>query len=164
MAAQYRGRARGVEIDRASSADADGLAATFGAARSRAMPWLPVLHSEEEDRLYFAGAIGASDVLVVRREGEPIAFIALRDDMVAHLYVRPEFQRTGIGSALLEAAKSHRPSGLRLWVFQRNEGARAFYARHGFAEVELTDGSANEEREPDVLLSWVPATTTRAAC
>jgi hypothetical protein len=28
--------------------------------------------------------------------------------------------------------------------------------RHGFTEVELTDGSGNEEREPDVRLAWQP--------
>jgi hypothetical protein len=39
-------------------------------------------------------------------------------------------------------------------VFERNSGARAFYARHGFTEVTRTDGSGNEEREPDVLLTW----------
>ena len=77
--------------------------------------------------------------------------------MVEHLYVRPDAQRVGIGAALLEAAKARRPAGLRLWVFQRNHGARAFYARHGFAEMELTDGADNEEREPDVLLAWAPA-------
>jgi ribosomal protein S18 acetylase RimI-like enzyme len=55
---------------------------------------------------------------------------------------------------LLDTAKARRPEGLRLWVFQRNEGARAFYAKHGFTEVERTDGAANEEREPDVLLAW----------
>jgi GNAT superfamily N-acetyltransferase len=69
-------------------------------------------------------------------------------------YVEPDAQRSGIGSALLEAAKTRRPAGLRLWVFQRNHAARAFYAQHGFAEVELTDGADNEEREPDVLLAW----------
>jgi GNAT superfamily N-acetyltransferase len=143
-----------VEIDRGTSADADAVAATFGAARRTAMPWLPRLHTEEEDRRHFAEVIEECEVLVVRREGEPIAFIALQDDLVEHLYVRPEAQRTGIGSALLQAAKSRRPSGLRLWVFRRNQGARAFYARHGFAEVELTDGATNEEREPDVLLAW----------
>jgi GNAT superfamily N-acetyltransferase len=150
-----------VEIEPATRADADAVAATFGAARNVAMPWLPILHTEAEDRQFFAGVIADCYVLVVRREGEPIAFLALKADMVEHLYVRPEAQRAGIGSALLEAAKSRRPSGLRLWTFQRNHGARAFYAHHAFEEVELTDGSANEEHEPDVLLSWVPATTRR---
>jgi hypothetical protein len=45
---------RVAEIDTATRADADGVAATFGAARRAAMPWLPRLHSEAEDRRYFA--------------------------------------------------------------------------------------------------------------
>jgi GNAT superfamily N-acetyltransferase len=145
-----------VRIDRATPTDTDAIVATFGAARTAAMPWLPALHPEAEDRRYFAGVIEECEVLVVRRDGQPIAFIAVEDDLVAHLYVRPDAQRAGIGSALLEAAKARRPNGLRLWVFQRNQDARAFYARHGFAEVERTDGAANEEREPDVLLAWTP--------
>lgn len=87
------------------------------------MPWLPPLHSAAENRRFIAEqVIGASDeVLLVRRDGLPVGFLALRGAM---------------------------------WVFQRNEGARAFYAKHGFTEVERTDGAANEEREPDVLLAW----------
>ena len=45
-------------------------------------------------------------------------------------------------------------SPLRLWVFQKNTAALAFYRARGFREVERTDGSRNEEREPDVLLAW----------
>lgn len=142
-----------VEIDAATAGDADALAAVFGAARRAAMPWLARLHSAADDRRYFAECvIGECDVLVVRRECLPVAFLALGNDMVEHLYVRPDAQRAGIGSALLEAAKSRRPGGLRLWAFQRNHGARAFYARHGFAEIKYTDGADNQEHEPDVLL------------
>jgi RimJ/RimL family protein N-acetyltransferase len=39
---------------------------------------------------------------------------------------------------------------LRLYTFARNEGARRFYERHGFAPVAFGDGSANQEGEPDV--------------
>jgi GNAT superfamily N-acetyltransferase len=152
-----------MEVDTATHGDADAVAATFGAARRAAMPWLPRLHSDTEDRRYFAEhVIRECDVLVVRRERRPVAFLALRSDMVEHLYVRPDLQRAGIGSALLEVAKRRRPAGLRLWVFQRNYHARAFYARHGFAEVRFTDGSDNEEHEPDVLLAW-DATTAPPA-
>jgi GNAT superfamily N-acetyltransferase len=105
------------------------------------MPWLPRLHSEAEDRRYIAEQVlGTAEVLLVRRSDGPVGFVALRGDMVEHLYVRPDAQRAGVGRALLEAAKRRRPAGLRLWVFQRNQVARAFYARHGFTEVELTDG------------------------
>jgi GNAT superfamily N-acetyltransferase len=146
-----------MEIETARPADAEALAAVFTASRLAAMPWLPRLHSAAEDRRFVAEQVlGASDeVLVVRRDERPVAFLALRGAMVEHLYVEPSAQRAGIGSVLLDAAKSRRPAGLRLWVFQRNEDARAFYARHGFAELERTDGAGNEEGEPDVLLEWL---------
>ena len=72
------------------------------------------------------------------------------------LYVDPAAQGRGIGAALLDLAKARNPGGLQLWTFQINAGARRFYAREGFVEVERTDGAANEEREPDIRLTWSP--------
>ena len=46
------------------------------------------------------------------------------------------------------------PGGLALWTFQSNTRAQEFYRRHGFTEVRRTDGSANEERVPDVRMVW----------
>jgi ribosomal protein S18 acetylase RimI-like enzyme len=37
---------------------------------------------------------------------------------------------------------------LRLWASQRNEAAIRFYRALDFREIERTDGSRNEEREP----------------
>jgi len=143
------------EITPAAPADADALGALFTAARNAAMPWQADLHTAAEDRRFIGERVmPRCEVLVARRDGEVAGFLALGDDMVEHLYVRPDAQRTGIGSALLAAAKARRPAGLRLWVFQRNEGARAFYAGHGFTELQRTVGAENEEREPDVLLGW----------
>ena len=48
------------------------------------------------------------------------------------------------------------PRGFRLWVFQRNTPALAFYARLGCVEVRRTTGEDNAEREPDVCLRWAP--------
>ncbi len=68
----------------------------------------------------------------------------------------PDRHRQGIGSELFEKATARRPGGFRLWVFQRNKGARRFYEHHGCRLVELGDGSGNEEREPDALYEWAP--------
>ena len=72
------------------------------------------------------------------------------------LYIRPGWWGRGIGSRLIEHAKAQSPDGLTLWTFQVNERARGFYAHHGFIELLRTDGSGNEERQPDVRLGWRP--------
>ena len=82
-----------------------------------------------------------------------VAFCAYREGWLDHLYVLPEYQRRALGTALLNDAM-HASSELQLWVFQRNEGARRFYERNGFELIELTDGSSNEEHEPDARYLW----------
>ena len=47
-------------------------------------------------------------------------------------------------------------------MFQKNEGARRFYERHGFTAVEWTDGD-NEEGAPDVRYRWTPGGRTQIA-
>ena len=91
-----------------------------------------------------------------------LGFLAIRRsrtegwEVLEKLYVDPEAQNRGVGTALLDQAKALRPDGLVLWVFQKNEGARRFYERHGFRLVKLTDGAENMEREPDALYEWQP--------
>ena len=48
---------------------------------------------------------------------------------------------------MIELAKQELEGPIQLWTFQSNAGARRFYARHGFAEVEQTNGD-NEEQAP----------------
>jgi len=80
--------------------------------------------------------------------------IAFAPGWVEQLYVLPGWQGRGVGRALLEMAKAENTE-LRLWTFQRNLEARRFYERRGFIAIDETDGSRNEEREPDVLYRWV---------
>jgi GNAT superfamily N-acetyltransferase len=72
--------------------------------------------------------------------------------------VTPDRLGEGIGRRLLEHAKEHAGTdGLQLWTFQVNDRARHFYERNGFTVAEMTDGSNNEEREPDVRYVWRPS-------
>ncbi|WP_433417813.1 GNAT family N-acetyltransferase [Microtetraspora malaysiensis] len=79
---------------------------------------------------------------------------ALNDQWLDHLYVTPDAQGHGLGSALLNHAKKVRPGLLELHVFQQNTGARRFYQRHGFVLTALGDGSDNEENLPDAHYRW----------
>jgi ribosomal protein S18 acetylase RimI-like enzyme len=60
----------------------------------------------------------------------------------------------GVGTALLLQARELSPRELRLFTFQRNEAARAFYDKHGFTVVALGVSPA-PELEPDVEYRWV---------
>ena len=119
------------------------------------MPYLPLLHSDDETRWWIAEIVLTGQSVTVACVRSGIAgFSAVHGDMLEHLYVAPAAQHAGIGARLLEAAKAAHPKGLRLYVFQENTGARRFYERHGFRLVELGDGTGNEERVPDALYAW----------
>ncbi len=105
------------------------------------MPWLPVLHTAEEDVAFFGRAIADDEVWVAEVGRQIAGFVAIGRDVVDHIYVPPSFQRQGIGEALFAQVKRSRPDGFRLWAFQCNERARRFYERAGMRVVELTDGA-----------------------
>ena len=143
--------------------DAVDVAALFAASRRAAMPWLPVLHTPVEDVAFFTAEVETSSGWGAIDEGRLVGFALLRDGWLNHLYVAPEWRGRGVGSALLSRALTAAAAPVDLWVFARNEPALAFYARHGFEESERTDGSANEEREPDVRMRRTPDVDVRLA-
>ena len=145
-----------MRIRRGVASDADAVANVFLAARAE-MTYLPELHTEEETRQWIRTVVLQElEVWVADDDGRVVGFTALKDELLEHLYVHPHDQNSGVGTGLLGLSKQRRPRGLRLWVFQRNVRARRFYESHGFALTRLTDGSDNEEREPDALYEWVP--------
>ena len=136
-----------------TEAIADVYVASYGS-----LTFLPTLHSEDEIRAWIRTFVAPRHENWVAEDssGTVVGFAALSPDMLMWMYVRPDGQNRGVGTALLAKARERRPDGFRLWTFQRNEGARRFYERHGCRLVELTDGGGNEEREPDALYEWRP--------
>ena len=49
--------------------------------------------------------------------------------------------------------REHSPNELRLFTFQRNHAARAFYERHGFV-LQRLGVSPPPENEPDAEYAW----------
>ena len=87
---------------------------------------------------------------------EIVAWLDVYDGWLDQLYCKRGHTGRSIGKELVDFAKSKAPEGLQLWTFQVNQGARRFYNREGFEEVELTDGANCEEKQPDVRLIWKP--------
>ena len=148
----------GLAVRDAVPADGPRIADIFLAARDTAMPWLRSPRPEEEVRAWFTGLPERTEgrVLVGERDGVVLGFAEVLPGELHHLYVAPEAQGSGVGSALFAGAIGLDPAGFELWTFQRNAAARAFYAARGCVELFGTDGADNEEREPDVRLRWTP--------
>lgn len=119
------------------------------------MPWLPVLHTADEDVEYFARAVADDEVWVAEVEGCGAGFVAIGRELLDHTYVHPAFRQRGIGEALLAQVRRSRPEGFRLWVFQRNQQARRFTSVPACASSSSPTGG-NEERAPDAQYEWGP--------
>lgn len=140
-------------LDDAVAADVPALAAMLG-AWVRDCGWMPVLHSAEEDAAFVQRLVRSHQVRVARAgDGAPLGFLARRLGDIAAFCVRADRRGQGIGGALMAEAMAQEDR-IALWTFAANTGALAFYARHGFAEVERTEGSGNEEGLPDVRMIW----------
>jgi putative acetyltransferase len=141
-------------IREAKAADIELVVRLHRHVLETSLPYLPSHHTIEEGLAFFSEVFENCAVIVAESHDVVVGYCAYRSGWIDHLYIHPEYQHRGIGSALLKQAM-HTGSTLRLWTFQKNVPARAFYERYGFRLVHGTDGSRNEEREPDALYEWV---------
>jgi ribosomal protein S18 acetylase RimI-like enzyme len=138
------------------SEDFDPITIVWRISRERSLPEFQRVkgHFFYEDQDYFRNHIlKENQVFVVEGDGKPVAFMAIRDDFIDHLYVHPDYQGRGIGKALLEHARQRSPEHLWLYTLQINGNARAFYERNGFV-AEKFGVSPPPENEPDVEYHW----------
>lgn len=119
-----------------------------------------MVHTDAETQEWMAGQIDESigsqtlEVWVAAGGDRLLGLMVLDRGWLEQLYVDPDETGGGLGAQLLDHAKTRRVGGLRLWTFQSNIRARRFYERHGFEEVDRTDGSGNEEGAPDICYVW----------
>jgi chorismate mutase/GNAT superfamily N-acetyltransferase len=143
----------GLVLRPATEGDASAVAAIhLGSRRAATMP--PPVHDDADVRAWLAGRLASDEVWVAELDDAPVGYARLTEAWLDDLYVLPTAAGHGVGSALLDLAKGVRPGGFCLWVFEMNTPARRFYERHGLVALERTDGSANEERAPDVRMAW----------
>jgi GNAT superfamily N-acetyltransferase/chorismate mutase len=140
----------------AVAADLPAIAEVHLAARRAAGPAFPPgVHGDDEVRSWVAGwDLTTYDVWLATRDGSVAGYSRSTSTWLDDLYVHPDHQGAGVGTALFETVASLLPRGFCLWVFESNEPARAFYRSRGCLELERTDGSANEEHAPDIRVAW----------
>ncbi|MYX99102.1 GNAT family N-acetyltransferase [Streptomyces sp. SID486] len=168
----------GIVLRRAGSADARAVADVWLRSFAAALPTVVRAHSDDEVRAYFQDVVvplhetwvaetaGTGDGDDRDEEGDGgeqgeggggiVGMMVVDGDEISQLYLEPAWRGRGLGDRFVAAAKERSPEGLTLWTFQVNTSAHRFYERHGFVAAEFTDGSGNEEREPDVRYVWRP--------
>ena len=142
----------GFHLSNAEATDVPALARIIG-DWVRETDWMPALHSTEEDEGFVAGLLQTHVVRVAQRGVDRLGFLARQGGKVRALHVTKAERGMGIGRALLDEVKAGEPE-VSLWTFQANARAIAFYRREGFAEAERTDGQGNDERLPDIRMTW----------
>ena len=146
-----------LRIDRAAAADASTATGIYLRSRRAAWPAMPCgIHCDEETHAFVANVMIAQRETWLAWEDETaLGLLVLDGSEVDWLFVDPVAQSRGVGSALIEHAKTRSPNGLALWVFESNRSAQAFYERHGFVIVGRTDGAGNEDKAPDIRYAWL---------
>jgi GNAT superfamily N-acetyltransferase len=140
-------------VRRLSLVEMDEAAIIHRTALDERLPWLAGRHTPAQDRWFFRERVFADCAVWGAIDEAVIGFIAFREGWIDQLYVLPQWQGRGVGQALVQVAKATWPR-LQLWTFQRNALARRFYEKQGFVVIAESDGSRNEEHEPDVLYRW----------
>ncbi|WP_030039507.1 GNAT family N-acetyltransferase, partial [Streptomyces resistomycificus] len=142
-----------VTLRRATVPDAAAAADVWLRSFATALPTVVRPRSDDEVRAYFREVVvPLRETWVAEASGGTgtVGVMVLDGELLSQLYLDPAWRGRGIGDRFVGLAKERSPAGLSLWTFQVNRPAHRFYERHGFVPVEYTDGSGNEEREPDV--------------
>jgi len=108
-------------------------------------------------RLRFRDEISATEqVWVAEVNGRIVGFLAVKQaaGYLHQLFVDPEWQRQGIGTALMTKAKALAPEGLSLHTLEQNAEARAFWENHGFRPGRTGINPINEQR--NIEYRWEP--------
>ena len=145
-------------IRRAEAADAAQAAEVWLRSYDAALPTVRRGKSDDDVRDYFHRVVIPERETWIAVDGATVVGVMVLGDggLLSQLYLAPDSRGRGLGDRFVALAKQRRPDGLELWTFQVNGPAQRFYLRHGFTEVERTDGSGNMEREPDIRYAWRP--------
>lgn len=151
----------------ATAGDAARIAEILRASRKAFLPYAPSRLADSGVRAWVRDELLASQqVTVALVHGRVVGVLALAKNKgitwITQLYLDPFFVGQGIGRRLLAHAVATAPKPIRLYTFQQNGGACRFYERDGFVAMVFGDGSANEERCPDVLYEFAASAQVEA--
>ena len=94
-------------------------------------PEFVAAHTAQRQAEYLKKELKQGKRLFLLTDGDPVGVVSVWGDLIENLYVHPEQQGRGYGTALLTFAEG-RCKTPRLWVLNTNEQARRFYEKRGY--------------------------------
>lgn len=91
-------------------------------------------------------------IFVKETDGKAVGFLGLVEEEIAGLFVKEQFQKQGIGEALIQRVKDEKTI-LTLNVYQNNQAALLFYERQGFRRVRHQIEPQTQQKE--WLMRWI---------
>lgn len=105
----------------------------------------------ENNYLAVKKALPEAEIYVFSTENEISGFIGLSNNYIEGIFVKENKQRNGVGSSLLNKAKSIKNT-LTLNVYKKNINAVKFYLKNGFT---ITNESIDEcTDESEYIMLW----------
>lgn len=111
--------------------DENAVIAVWEKASRLAHPFLSKAFLAEERQAIRWEHLPMAETWVWESSGRVVGFLSLVGDEIGAIFVDPDFQRSGIGRALVDHARARRAT-LEVEVFRKNSVGRAFYAKYGF--------------------------------
>ncbi|MBU4546872.1 GNAT family N-acetyltransferase [Hoeflea sp.] len=143
-------------VRRAVAADLPSCAAIINDYMD-ATTWLPrVVTREAIGEMYAPPLLDKRIILVAEDRDDVVGYLSMDHaaGFIHAIYLRPHARSTGLGKALLDAAKEARPQGFELTVFEPNTNAMRFYIREGLLEVPGGRNDDTPEGVPTLLMRW----------
>jgi GNAT superfamily N-acetyltransferase len=122
-----------------AESDRESLRELFVATRSAAFSWAPSSEHKADD---FDIATEGERILVAVDADSVIGFASIweADSFLHNLFVHPQFQRRGVGKALLAYCERYFACVPTLKCVKANEHARQFYQAQGWAVRSEAEG------------------------
>ena len=138
-----------------TDADLDNVVTLWYRVWSHAFPTLIHPQPFEQWKSRFQDEYSQQGITwVATIQHQVVGFVVVSDRVIAQIFVEVEMQGSGVGTALLNHAKTLSPIGLRLTTLQQNKQACRFYEKHSFRAGVVGVNPVN--RQPNIEYYWKP--------
>ncbi len=126
-----------VPVNSANIRDAAFVHAVSWQASHRAFcsPDFVALHTPERQQAYLQRKIDSGSRCYILYHPKPVGLVSVTGSLIEDLYILPDQQRKGFGTALLAFAVGQCGGTPTLWILENNRAAEAFYRKMGFEET-----------------------------